>query len=423
MTSASARRASIAALALTFGLLHTAFAGSWRAPHVLEGPFATSSPPDAPLVAENAAGHAMSVWSAAAGARYADKPVGKGWGASKSVPGGAKSAGSVAVGMSETDVSAIAYLTVATELVPSRLQVCVRTGAGAFGKPVTVATTHLAFDLRLAVGPDGALTVLWTEGGSVFAGHQPAGGAWNVSRLSSGTTPAMLPELASNESGQVLAVWQEGSGYQPTAIYAARMTADGAWSASERLSPANGRATWNPKPGLAASGDAAVGWLDGNTMVVARGTADGHWQAPEAISGGQSVYYPALSMDANGDILAAWQALDAFNLGSIWSRRSPSSGGWQATTRLSAPSEDTAWPTASYARAGGLAVVSWTDDATNMARASVAGSGTWKRSTLGDGWWMGVVPVATSATGAVAAWARPHAFNPNAVDLLASEWR
>jgi hypothetical protein len=128
-------------------------------------------------------------------------------------------------------------------------------------------------------------------------------------------------------------------------------------------------------------------------------------------------------MDANGDLVAAWQALDAFNVGSIWSRLSLAGGGWQAATRLSAKAEDTSWPTASYARTGGLAVVSWTDNASNQARASMGRSGGWSRTTLGDGWWMGVVPVATSSTGAVAGWGRPHAFNPDAADLLASEWR
>jgi len=400
-----------------------AVAAPWRAPHLLEGPFAVSSPPDAPLVAENPAGHAVAVWSAASGARYADKVPGRGWGASHPVPGGTDSAGFVAVGLSDSDVTAIAYLTVATELTPSRLVVSARAGAGRFSAPATVATPRLASDLHLAVGPGGALTVLWSEGGEIKAAHEAAGGAWVTTRLSSAASTAWLPDLASNESGEVLAAWQEGAGYQPTAIHAARMAADGTWSTEERVSPANGHPAWNPKPGLDAAGGAAIGWLDANTMVVARAPASGGWLTPEAISGSQGVHYPALSMDAGGDIVAAWQALDASNKGSIWSRLSPAGGGWQAATRLSAQAEDTAWPVASYARSGGLAVVSWTDDATNRARVATLAAATWRRSTLGDGWWMGVVPVATGSAGAVAGWARPHAFNPNAADLLSSDTR
>ena len=160
MTVASSSRATASVLVLSLGLLQAAVAASWGPPHVLEGPFASGPPPDAPLVAENAAGHAIAAWSASSGAQYADKPIGHGWGRSRPVPGGAKSAGFVAVAISDNDVAAIAYATVATEFVPSRLKVSVRTGSGHFGAPITVATTHLAFDLRLAIGPDGALTVL-----------------------------------------------------------------------------------------------------------------------------------------------------------------------------------------------------------------------------------------------------------------------
>ena len=56
----------------------------------------------------------------------------------QAVPGGSKSAGFVAVGISDTDVTAVAYLTAATKYVPSKLNVCVRAGAGAFGAPAPV---------------------------------------------------------------------------------------------------------------------------------------------------------------------------------------------------------------------------------------------------------------------------------------------
>lgn len=350
------------------------------------------------------------------------RPPGGG-GVSHAVPGGSRSAGFVAVALSDSEVSAIAYLTVATELVPSRLVVSTRSGSGRFSAPATVATTRFASDLHLAVGPDGALTLIWSEGGTIRAGHRASTGNWVTGSLSSGASTAWLPDLAFNESGQALAVWQEGIGYQPTSIHAARMAADGTWSAAERVSPVTGHATWNPKPGLDGAGDAVVGWLDASTMVVARAPAAGSWQAPEALSGSQSVYYPALSMDAAGDVVAAWQALDSSNTGSIWARWSPAGGGWGAAARLSARAEDTAWPSASYARSGALAAVGWTDDATNQARVAILRAGTWRPSTLGDGWWMGVVPVATGSVGAVAGWARPHGFNPNAADLLSSDTR
>jgi tRNA G18 (ribose-2'-O)-methylase SpoU len=159
-------------------------------------------------------------------------------------------------------------------------------------------------------------------------------------------------------------------------------------------------------------------------MVVARKPANGVWLAPEPLSGSQSVYYPALAMDAAGNLVAAWQVLDPGNLGSIWSSGSVAGGGWTPAVRLSTKGEDTAWPTAASARAGGFAVVSWTDNATNTVRTSTSNSGgSWKAASLGTGYWSGTVPVAAGGGNAVAGWATPHGFNPNAADLMADVWR
>jgi len=79
MAFASTRRTAVAtlsALVLAVGLAPSASAGSWRTPRLLEGPFAVSSPPEAPLVVENSLGHGLAAFSAASGARYADKAPG-----------------------------------------------------------------------------------------------------------------------------------------------------------------------------------------------------------------------------------------------------------------------------------------------------------------------------------------------------------
>jgi hypothetical protein len=417
--------ATLTALLLAAGLVPRANAGSWRTPRVLEGPIAVSSVPDAPLVVENSLGHALAVWSVASGARYADKAPNKNWGTARKVPGGQQSAGFIAAALTDNDFAVIAFFTVATRYTPSKLIVSTRLGNAAFSQPVAVTTDVLAWGLRAAAVPDGSVTLAWSEGGAIKAAHLDAGtGIWDIAVLSTPGVPAWLPDLVGNEQGDALVAWQEGTGYQPVAIHAAQRAAGGDWAAAERVSPANGHSTWNAKPGLSAAGDAAVGWLDGNTMVVSRKPANGSWQLPESLSGSQSAYYPALVMDAGGNLVAAWQALDGSNVGSIWSSRSAAEGGWTAAIRLSKAAEDAAWPSAASARAGGLSVVSWTDNATNSVRASASKSGGgWKARTLGTGYWSGVVPVAAGGGNAVAGWATPHAYNPNAADLMADTLR
>ena len=415
---------TLSAIVLAVGLVPAASAGSWRTPQLLEGPFAVSSLPDAPLVVENSLGHGLAAWSAASGARYADKAPGKNWGAGRAVPGGQQSAGFIAAALGDNDFAAIAYFTVATRYTPSKLMICTRLTNAAFSKPLTVTSTHLASDLHAAVAPDGSITLVWSEGGAIKAAHlDAASGTWDIAALSTPGIPAAQPALVSNEGGDVLVAWQEGAGYQAVAIHAVQRPAGGNWSAAEIVSLANGLSTWNPKGGLSAAGDAAVGWLEGNTMVVARKPASGSWQAPEALSGSQTVYYPALAMDSGGNLVAAWQVLDANNFGAIWSSKAVAGGGWTAATRLSGKAEDAAWPTVASARAGSFALVSWTDNASNSVRASISTGGGWTARTLGTGYWSGTVPVAAGGGNAVAGWATPHGFNPNAADIMADVWR
>jgi hypothetical protein len=87
-----------------------------------------------------------------------------------------------------------------------------------------------------------------------------------------------------NNGGAALAVWQEGASNNPTAIYAAYRSVDGAWQAPQQVSAGTGLATWNPKPGLDAQGNATVGYLDGTAMWVASSSAGGVWTVPTALS-------------------------------------------------------------------------------------------------------------------------------------------
>lgn len=427
MAFASTRRTAVATLsALLVGMAWapTASAGSWRTPRLLEGPIAVASVPEAPQVVENSLGHAMTVWSAASGARYADKGPTTNWGTAKAVPGGQQCNGFVAGALADNDFAVIAYFTVATRYTPSKLMVSTRQGSAPFSAAVEVTTNVLAFDLRAAAAPDGSVTLAWSEGGGIKTAHLSAAtGTWDIAVLSTPGVPAWLPDLVGNEQGDALLVWQEGAGGQPVAIHAAQRAAGGTWAAAQRVSPANGHSTWNPKPGLGASGDAAVGWLDGNTMVVARKPANGAWQAPEPLSGNQTAYYPALAMDAAGNLVAAWQVLNASNVGTIWSSSATAGGTWTAPTRVSRAAEDASWPTVASARAGGLSVIGWTDNTTNSVRLGTRTRGGWKATTLGSGYWSGTVPVAAGGGSAVATWATPHAGNPNAADLFADVWR
>jgi hypothetical protein len=67
----------------------------------------------------------------------------------------------------------------------------------------------------------------------------------------------------------------------------------------------------------------------------------------------------------------------------------------------------------------GLGIVSWVDDSAQAARAAVLGAaGTWRRSSLGAGWWGLTVSVAAGGGSIGTGWALPNPLNPNAARLV-----
>jgi hypothetical protein len=397
--------------------------GSWSVLKTLEATFGVSSPPEPALVSANGSGHTLAVWDATGIVRYAERSKGAAWSLSKPVVLNAIGQFPVAA-IGDDDTVAVAWVTVATEFTPAYVVATVRAPGGSFPAPAQVALGSGVYDLNLGVANDGTATLVWSAPGGIFTATRPPAGAWATAvQLSASGVGAGLPDLIVSPAGAALAVWQQGTAGNPTTIGTAYRAAGGDWEAP-RVLPSSGAATWNPKPAIDHAGNVAVGYLGGNAMVVATRAVSGDWSAPEVISpAGQAAYYPALAMDGSGDLIAAWQALDAGNYGSVYQRSRASGASWGLATLLSAPSEDAGWPSLAYSGDGSVAVVSWVDNSTNEARASVGSvTALWSRSLLGSGWWGATVPVAAGGGTAVATWATVVGGNPNAASLVAKTY-
>ena len=418
------------------GLLNApALAGTWDTPHLLAGPLAVSSLPEPPLVAMNRHGHALMAWASTGNVRFADKAAGAAWRPSRNLTG-AQSNGVLALALGPNEVAAVAFATVATRYEPSRMKLALRLPKGGFSVPVEPVPGVQPGSLQLGVACDGSITLLWTDATAVWASRLagtpgpgrcdglPGPGPWSPAvRLSTGPAgTASLAALATNEAGAALAVWQEGPAGLPSAIVAAQQGPEGQWQAAQTISAGSGEPTWNPKPGLDQNGQAAVGYLDGNRMMVTQKPADGAWSVPENLSGAETVYYPALAMGGQGQLLAAWLSYDVNNIGTVSARLRPAGSGWAPAQRLSRPAENAAWPSAALDDRGSLAVVGWTDDQRNTVQAAVSRGKGWQRSLLDSGYWNGLVPVAAGGGRAAAGWTRPAPGNPNSASLLGSTW-
>lgn len=411
--------------------------GAWTPTRNLEGPFAAGSIPEPALPAMNADGHALLAWNASGIVRFAEHLKGGGWLPRGNVPGGGNGAGPVALALGNSGAAAVAYTTVATRYTPSRLMVSLRPAGGSFGAAVEPAPGSVAGTVKLGIACDGSVTLLWSSASAIWASTlagtgrsssacdgQPGSGPWGAPvQLSNAHVGAALPDLVVNDAGAALAAWQEGAPGNPSAVVAAYRPAGGSWEGAQAASAPTAQATWNPKGGLDAAGRAAIGYLDGQGMVVVVRSAAGVWSAPALVSGSRSAYYPAFAMSAAGDMLVAWLARDALSGSSeVWARVAASGADWAAARRLSALSEQAGSPSAGFASDGSVAIVGWTDDAANVAKASVYSAGTWIRRNLGTGYWSGLVPVAAGGGAAVAGWAMPNLANPNAAKLVARAW-
>ena len=282
----------------------------------------------------NATGHAVYAWSATGVLRTADRLPTGAWTASKTVAGGQSVAGPVAVAIGRGGLAAVAWTTVATRYEPSRLLISLRPAGGNFAPGVEIHPGTVAGVLKLGIDCAGSVTVLWSTPSALYASMlpgapAPAGacnpgpgtGAWTEATLiSTAGVGAAWPELVVNDAGDTLAVWQEGAPGNPTSIGGAFRSRGGEWQAPATISVA-GRATWNPRPGLDALGNAVVGYLDGSSMAgpdPTRGRALA--AAGDDLRHATAAEYPALAVDDAGNVTAAWLAYDAASGTAVWQR-------------------------------------------------------------------------------------------------------
>lgn len=409
-------------IGVTAGPAGAAVAATWGATKTLQGVFMVSSPPEAPSVAANSSGHAVAVWDNTGVVRFAEHDKATGWSSSRPVYAGAAWYGgpaSVAIGSDGT--TAIAWATVATRYVPAKLVASVRAPEGTFTLPVQPAPGVLGGSYSLGVAGDGSVTMLWAGASGVQSSTRSPAGFWSPAQQLSAGTGVSLPRLVVNDSGAALAVWQQGAPGIPTEVVAAyRPAGSGSFDPAATVSAGTGKATWNPQPTIDATGDVAVGFVEGTSMVVSERPPSGAWTTPVTISPAlQSVGAPALAMDDAGDLVAAWQAIDASGLSSVWESGKPAGGTFGNPLRLSVKADDATGPSASYSGDGTVAAVTWIDNAALRGKASTGTvGGIWTRSSLGLGYWGSTVPVAAGGGTAAAVWAAAIPTNANTSKIV-----
>ena len=175
------------------------------------------------------------------------------------------------------------------------VQVALRSPVGVWQAPVVVpvptgSVSNLLSKLDAQGNGVAAWSLLTSTASVVDAVTWNAAGTFgNVVQLSSSSQGAFLPDLAVNEAGSAVVVWQAAApqdNSSPYQVEAATRPAGGSWSAASAASP-NVPQTWNPKVALDGAGNATVVWKQGttgtSTIYAATQPAGGAWGSPAAI--------------------------------------------------------------------------------------------------------------------------------------------
>lgn len=156
---------------------------------------------------------------------------------------------------------------------------------------------------------------------------------------------ATAPQVAVNDSGEALVVWQQAS-----KIFMAERNASGAWTTPADASAAISTSAFgvsSPLVSLQANGAAAITWVQGDGSVVnqvyaALRAPNGAWTFPSSPTDSvtfspHGVGKHSLKMDSDGNSVLAWDQVDADGVSRIYRSEKEGSNSWNAPVGVSDP--------------------------------------------------------------------------------------
>ena len=254
------------------------------------------------------------------------------------------------------------------------VQAAVRPAGGAFAAPVDLsAAGESAYDPQVAIDPAGDAIVVWS--GSTGANYvvrattRPAGGTFAAAvDLSAAGQDAGQPQVALDDAGGAIAVWERSNGTD-SIVQAAVRPAGGTFTAPVDLSLA-GRGAYDPQVALDRDGDAIAVWkrFSGTNFIVQAAVrpAGGTFAGPTDLSAaGRSAQAPQVAIDQDGDAIAVWERSNGANL-VVQAAVRPAGGTFAAPVDLSAAGENGQDPQVAVGQAGKAVCVWRRSNGTNM---------------------------------------------------------
>jgi len=394
-------------------------AASWSTPVAISSAMDSSTPN---AVASDPNGN--QVWATVATVtggvevQASQRPAGGSWTALANISPVVASASNVDVAVGANGGAAAAWATSAGVSVALRLQ-------GVWQTSTSFALAGGVSGVHVKVDASGNGVVVWyrlTSTASVIEAVTFNNSSFStVVQLSPSAHPSFLPQVAINDAGTAVVVWQAAGlldNSNPYQVESATRPAGGAWSAVTTVSPSVPQ-TWTPQVAVDAAGNATVVWEQGATVnqykiYSATRPANGAWSSPVKIES-TAWYYAGsdtVATDPAGNVTAAWLGEDSSGATQVRVAARPAGGSWQAAitvgpclTNISLCST----PRIAASADSSIAIVSWAaygvSNAPNVAVR--VGTGTWTRTVLSIGGGQNVYPMASNNAHGSAVWPEP----------------
>jgi hypothetical protein len=247
------------------------------------------------------------------------------------------------------------------------VQAATRPPGGSFGAPVNLsAVGESASSPQIAIAPDGAATAVWfffkgTASRIQVATRQPGGSFSAPVNLGATGESEPYPQIAVGPNGAATVVWSAYLGGSSTLIRSATRPPGGSFTPPVSLS-APGRNAFSPQVAIAADGTATAVWqgFNGTNRLVRAATRPpgGNFGAAVDLSAfGQNATSPQIEFARDGTSTVVWQRTDGRNW-RVQAATRPPGGLFGAAVDLSAPGRNAYGPQVSVAP-NGTATAIW----------------------------------------------------------------
>jgi hypothetical protein len=225
-------------------------------------------------------------------------------------------------------------------------------------------STDMAVHPNVGIDAGGNAIAVWMQRGDgtsdIYANRYVAGSGWGAAqRLNSDGSTGYYPEVAVAANGHAMVIWPQSSDLYPD-VRARRYVAGSGWDATSQTI-GNAKFVNLHKVAMNASGEAFAAWIgaEGTSQVMYanRFLPAGQWGGAQALGSAANAVYPQIAVDSRGNALAAWVWDDGAN-NALYTNRFTRAGGWTAAQLRSAIVASVSRPQLTI-NADGDAVAAW----------------------------------------------------------------